>query len=219
MKNKIDKTIAEPENADQYTDDFVNDYELSPAQNQQIEIFQDNATLAVFSEKSQPQILQLLQKDMSNPVKSVGYAAFMTIKSLVFGSMRSGEPLTEVTLIMGGAHLVSELVTLAEAAGLYTLSSDNRLDAFGEAIKLYLEEGFRIYKEQGPDAPGAVDPIEIQKASEYLLNDKQRQAGVQMARESGISLTQPPAGTGAPVAQEQAPQGLLGGQGQVQEGM
>jgi hypothetical protein len=202
---------------DQYTDDFVDEYALSPAQEQQIEIFQDNATIAIFSEKSQPQILQLLQTDMKNPMKSVGYAAFMVLKSLVFGSIRSSEPVTEVTLMFGGAHLVSELITLAEAAGLYQLTDQERLDAFGEAIKLYLEEGFKIFKEQGSEAPGAVDPIEIQKAAEYLLSDEQRQSGMQMARENEISLTQPPKVASPGMAQEQpqtaqtAQQGLLGG--------
>ena len=117
---------------------------------------------------------------------------------------------TEITLCIGEAHLVSELVTLADAAGLYSLNEDERKRAYGQAIQMFFEDGFRIYKEQGPDAPGAVNPVEAQKMAEGLLTPEQRQLGMQMAKENGISQTQPPTGLFADYGG--------GGQGQQMQG-
>ena len=46
--------VQAPAEADQYADEFVQEeYEMGPAQEAQYDAYTDNATLAVFSEKSQ----------------------------------------------------------------------------------------------------------------------------------------------------------------------
>jgi len=80
---------------------------------------------------------------------------------------------------------------------------------------MFFKDGFRIYKEQGPNAPGAINPVEAQKMAEGMLTPEQRQLGMQMARENGISQTQPPTGLFADYGG--GGQGM--GQGQPQGGM
>lgn len=217
--------VQAPAEADQYADEFVQDeYEMGPAQEAQYEAYTDNATLAVFSEKSQAQVLQLLQSGQSG-VEGVAEAAFRINKQMVATMEQSGEKPTEITLCMGGAHLVSELIALAGAAGLYELSEEERKQAFGMAIQKFFADGFEIYSKQGPDAPGAIDPVKTQKTFDALLTPEQRQYGMQMAKEQGISLTEPPTGLfanyqdsgGMPPQQQQqqAPQGMLA---QAQQG-
>lgn len=217
--------VQAPAEADQYADEFVQDeYEMGPAQEAQYEAYTDNATLAVFSEKSQAQVLQLLQSGQSG-VEGVAEAAFRINKQMVATMEQSGEKPTEITLCMGGAHLVSELIALAGAAGLYELSEEERKQAFGMAIQKFFADGFEIYSKQGPDTPGAIDPVKTQKTFDALLTPEQRQYGMQMAKEQGISLTEPPTGLfanyqdsgGMPPQQQQqqAPQGMLA---QAQQG-
>ena len=217
--------VQAPAEADQYADEFVQEeYEMGPAQEAQYDAYTDNATLAVFSEKSQAQVLQLLQSGQSG-VEGVAEAAFRINKQMVATMEQSGEKPTEITLCMGGAHLVSELIALAGAAGLYELSEEERKQAFGMAIQKFFADGFEIYSKQGPDAPGAIDPVKTQKTFEALLTPEQRQYGMQMAKEQGISLTEPPTGLfanyqdsgGMPPQQQQqqAPQGMLA---QAQQG-
>lgn len=217
--------VQAPAEADQYADEFVQDeYEMGPAQEAQYEAYTDNATLAVFSEKSQAQVLQLLQSGQSG-VEGVAEAAFRINKQMVATMEQSGEKPTEITLCMGGAHLVSELIALAGAAGLYELSEEERKQAFGMAIQKFFADGFEIYSKQGPDAPGAIDPVQTQKTFDAMLTPEQRQYGMQMAKEQGISLTEPPTGLfanyqdsgGMPPQQQQqqAPQGMLA---QAQQG-
>ncbi len=217
--------VQAPAEADQYADEFVQEeYEMGPAQEAQYEAYTDNATLAVFSEKSQAQVLQLLQSGQSG-VEGVAEAAFRINKQMVATMEQSGEKPTEITLCLGGAHLVSELIALASAAGLYDLSEEERKQAFGLAIQKFFADGFEIYSKQGPDAPGAIDPVQTQKTFDAMLTPEQRQYGMQMAREQGISLTEPPTGLfanyqdsgGMPPQQQQqqAPQGMLA---QAQQG-
>lgn len=216
--------VQAPAEADQYADEFVQEeYEMGPAQEAQYDAYTDAATLAVFSEKSQAQALQLLQSG-GNGVEGVAEAAFRINKALVLDMERNGEKPTEVTLCMGGAHLVSELISAASAAGLYELDGEERKQAFGLAIQKFFADGFEIYSKQGPDAPGAIDPVQTQKTFETLLTPEQRELGLQMAREQGISLTEPPTGLfanyqdggGMPPPQQQAPQGMLA---QAQQGV
>ena len=222
---EIGQSVQAPAEADQYADEFVQEeYEMGPAQEAQYEAYTDNATLAVFSEKSQAQVLQLLQSGQSG-VEGVAEAAFHINKQMVATMEQSGENPTEITLCLGGAHLVSELIALASAAGLYELSEEERKQAFGLAIQKFFADGFEIYSKQGPDAPGAIDPVKTQKTFDALLTPEQRQYGMQMAKEQGISLTEPPTGLfanyqdsgGMPPQQQQqqAPQGMLA---QAQQG-
>lgn len=215
--------VQAPAEADQYADEFVQDeYEMGPAQEAQYEAYTDNATLAVFSEKSQAQVLQLLQSGQSG-VEGVAEAAFRINKQMVATMEQSGEKPTEITLCMGGAHLVSELIALAGAAGLYELNEEERKQAFGLSIQKFFEDGFEIYSKQGADAPGAIDPVKTQKTFDSLLSPEQRQYGLQMAKEQGISLTEPPTGlfanyqdSGGMASQGQSQAGPAAQQQQVQ---
>ena len=133
---------------------------LGPAQEAQLEAYTDNATIAVWSEKSQPTVLQLLQSE-ETPAQSIGMAAFQLHKQLEHGLRQTGEKPTEITLCLGAAHLVSEVVALSEVAGLYTTTNEERAEAFRVAVQKYFEEGIAIFTHDGPDAPGAIDPVKL----------------------------------------------------------
>jgi hypothetical protein len=181
--------VAQPDPAQtaDVQDDMVTEdaeVEMGPAQEAQLEAYRDNATLAVFSEKTQPAILQILQSSQGNPTEALGRAAFMIHKRLE-SSMKDGEKMTEITMALGAAHLVSELVVLAEAAGLYSLEPEQRLEAFQQALKMYFEEGLNN---------GTIDPIELQKTMEPLMTPDQRKFGSQAMEQHGVSKTVPPKG-------------------------
>lgn len=194
---------------------------LSPAQEAQLEAYTDNATIAVYSEKTQPTVLQLLQSGKTH-VEGLARATFFIHQQLEAGIERNGENMTEQALFLGAAHLVSELVVLAEAAKLFTLTPDERLEGYRRAVQMYFREGLRIFKAKGPEAPGAVDPVNLQKAVEPLLTEEQRAMGMQWTEQGGLSKTPPPSSTmimdippkedAQPMQQaQQQPQGLLAG--------
>lgn len=174
--------------------------QMTPAEEMQLDNYSDNATLAVYSKKSQPTVLDLLQSG-SSPVDGLSRAAFFIHNQLEGGLRQKGEHMTYLTLFFGAAHLVSELAVLAEAAKIFTLTPQERMDGFKGAIKMYFEAGLKIFKEQGKNAPGAIDPVVLQKEIEPLLNEKQRSMGMQLADKEGLSKTPP-----GPVAMQQTGQ-------------
>jgi len=177
--------------------DQLGEVELGPGQQAQLDAYMDNATLAVFSEKTQPGILQMLQAD-KNKVKAVATTAFNVHTQLESGLQQTGEKMTEITMCLGAAHLVSELVVLAKAAKLYELTPEERLEAFRHSVMKYFETGLKN---------GTIDPVELQKTIEHLMSREQKEYGLQQMEKSGISKTAPPSGYGMKGQQR----GILGG--------
>lgn len=172
--------------------------ELGKPQELQLEAYKDNATLVVFSESSQAAVLQQLQAGKT-PMESIASTANLIHKQLEASLSETGEKMTEITLCLGAAHLVSELIVLADAAKLYTLNNEERLQAYQLAVKKYFEDGLKN---------GTIDIVELQKTMEPLLNEKQRQFGMQEVQRQGLPKTPPPSQMN-PVPQKQ--RGILGG--------
>lgn len=189
----------DPQKAEQIENDFTQPgAELGHGQQAQLDNYTDNATIAVFSEESQPAILQSLQAE-NEPVKSVAGTAYIVHQQLEAGLQKGGEKISEITLALGASHLVSELIVLAEAAKLYQLDEAQKQEAYRQAVERYFESGLK---------DGSIDPVELQKTLEPLMNDEQRTYGLQQMEDSGISKTAPPSGMNA---QPQPQGGILGG--------
>lgn len=156
--------------------------ELSPAQQSQLDAYNDNATTVVFSSDSQPAILQSLQQG-KNQIQAVADTAFIVNKKLEGSLSKTGEKLTEITLCLGCAHLVSELILLAEAAKLYKMDEVQRMECFRQSVMKYFAEGLK---------DGSINPVKLQQTLEPLMNDKQRQFGLNAMQQQGISKTAPP---------------------------
>lgn len=198
MKEEIKKTIPEtsrekPEliNSDQA--------EIGPAQQMQLDAYTDNATLVIYSEESQPAILQSLQSE-KEPIMSVAVTAFIVHKKLESSLAAEGEKMTEITMALGAAHVVSELVVLAEAAGLYTLSPEERLEAYKQAVMKYMEAGLK---------DGSIDPVELQKSIEPLMTREQRDYGMQQMEQHSLSKTAPPSNMFKKPQEQPQSQGIL----------
>jgi len=159
--------------------------QLTPEEVAQLDAYADNATNLIFSEKTQPAILQQLQA-RKNPVENVAYTANHVHKILFDGLTKNGESMTDKTMFLGATHVVSELHLLAEAAGLFTLSNEEKLNAFQYTLLIYFKEGMES---------GKIDPVELQKELEPLMTDEQRQYGMMaMSQMDDISKTAPPSG-------------------------
>lgn len=210
MKPEQQQPIPENEQAaEQVESDLVNQEaiaEMSPEQQQQLDAYTDNATMVVYSEGPQKEILHSLQSG-KDPIDSVAKTAYTVHKQLENSLSAQGEKMTEITLALGAAHLVSELITLADAAGLYDIPPEDRLEVYRQSLMYYFQVGIK---------DGSIDPVELQQTLEPLMNQEQAQAGMQAAGQNGLSKTPPPSQMTRPAKQQQAPQqrqggGILGG--------
>jgi len=193
----------DPQATSQVEGELVNEEaaEIGPAQQMQIDAYSDNATLVVFSEQSQPAILQSLQTG-ENPIDSIAKTANLIHKRLQSSLEKEGEKMTEITMCLGAAHLVAELIVLAEAAKLFTLENKDRLEAYRHTLMQYFAAGLK---------DGSIDPVELQKTIEPLMSDEQRAFGEQQMQQSGIMKTPPPSRGMNSMPQQQQAGGILGG--------
>ena len=206
IKQATKPVQGDPAESEQVEGELVNKdmAEISPEQQMQIDEYSDNATIVVFGEQSQAAVLQLLQVD-KNPVKSVAKAANMINQKLQGGLEGTGEKMSEIALFMGAAHLVSELIVLAEAAKLFSLSPGDRLEAFRQTLMMYFAEGLKN---------GTIDPVKLQQTIEPLMSREQRAFGLKHSQDI---MKTPPVGSQRPAQQVQQPQqapqqgGILGG--------
>lgn len=190
--------------ADQVESELVDkqQVDLGPAQQAQLEAYCDNATLIVYSEDKQNDILHGLQKSGKDNVKSLAETAYGIHKGLEASLAKQGESMTEITLALGAAHLVSELVVLADAAGLYDLEPVERLEAYKHAVMLYFKRGVE---------DGSIDVAKLQETIEPLMTDEQRAAGLAVAEQHGLSKTPPPSQMARPAPkQQQQGTGIIG---------
>lgn len=196
----------DPEQVEQVEDSIINEdnAEISPAQQMQIDAYSDNATMVIFSGESQDAILQSLQTG-KNPMDAVAKTANIINKRLQESLQKEGEQMTEITLCLGAAHMVSELVVLADAAGLFKMTVEQRAEAYRQTLMQYFAAGLK---------DGSIDPVELQKTIEPLMSQEQRQAGQDFADKSGMMKT-PPANSGMFRGNQQQEhpqrQGILGG--------
>lgn len=183
----------------------VGNVHISPAQQAQIDAYDDNSTIIVFSPKTQDAILQSLQSGQ-NPIQSIAITANLIHNRLASSMEQDGkEKMTEITMCLGAAHLVSELIVLGEAAGLFKLSNVEQNEAFRQTVMKYFADGLKN---------GSINPIELQKSIEPLMNKEQRKFGEQNMQD--IMKTPPPVNMPARTVSPQQPsqqqgQGLLGG--------
>ena len=202
------QTIPDDPNATATVEDeIVNEdrVEIGPAQQMQIDAYSDNATIVVFSEQSQPAVLQSLQSG-KNPIDSVAITANLIHRRLQDSLEKNGEKMTEITMCLGAAHLVAELIVLADAAKLFTLENEDRLEAYRHTLMRYFEAGLK---------DGSIDPVELQKTIEPLMTDEQRAYGEEQMVKNGIMKT-PPASSAMFRNRQQADRqprqgGILGG--------
>ncbi len=193
---------TDPQTVAKVEDEFVDQgAELGPGQQAQLDNYTDNATIAVFSEESQPAVLQSLQAT-EDPVKNVASTVLTVHKQLEMGMQKSGEKMSEITMALGASHLTAELIVLADAAGLYKLDEKQKIEAFRRAMMSYFNSGLN---------DGSIDPVELQKTLEPIMTDEQRAYGLNGMEQAGISKTAPPSGMNAQPQQQPPQGGILGG--------
>jgi len=157
---------------------------LSAEEVSQLDAYSDNATKIIYSEKSQAAILQELQT-FDNPVQNIAEAANHIHRLLQESMEKDREQMTDKVMFLGATHVVSELINLAESAGLFSLDDKGRIDALQSTLMVYFKRGIEN---------GTIDPVELQKEIEPLLTDEQRQMGMSNIEQSGVSRTAPPSG-------------------------
>lgn len=82
------------------------------------------------------------------------------------------------TLLLGGMYLVSDLIELGNAGGIFQIEDEEQIRDITQAtFQTYIERGLK---------DGSIDPIELQSKVEPLLNEQQKGLGGQLGGEHQV---------------------------------
>lgn len=150
-KAEQQKTFVDEENPDE-------EYELSEEAQAELDAFTDNASIVIHGEQSRDKILSLLQQ--GDKIEAVANATLLIFKQMEASAQKGGKQFNEITMLYGAAFIVSELVEIGDAAGIFQFSEEEMQAAMQKAMQQYIHEGLRN---------GRIDPIGLQKELEPLM--------------------------------------------------
>lgn len=150
--------------------------QLSKNEQRKAEAFNSVISKMLHNKKTSGNVVQMLS---SAPPEVSLPETTLSIMQHVEGmlSKRGDNPSLNIKL-NGGIFTFNELNDIGNEAGLWQLSQEEAFSQYFEATaKRYIEKGLK---------EGTIDPVELQKEVEPLMNEEQRAEGEFIRKESGI---------------------------------
>ena len=171
---KKNKKAAQPKQGAGVLAQQAQGKELDPKTQQQIDVYSTMLTKFIHGKETQSQVLDMIKA--GDPTKTIPPAA-VAINDQGEQAMK-GKVSTDVVL-GASVPLVSDLIEIGIAAGLFEQPSDEEISyIYQDTLQMYIEKGLK---------DGSIDPIQLQQDVEPLMNDEQRQAGLEMGKIAGVS--------------------------------
>lgn len=150
------------------------EYELSPEQEAQISNYVDNAKILIHKAPGNDRIIHELKR-IKNPQAAVAATAVLVHELLTKQMNDNQKQFNTVTLFYGSSALVTELIELGEAAGIFKMSEEQKYASLQLAIQHYLGKGLK---------EGWIDPVGLQKEVEPLMPESMRKKGWEIYNKS-----------------------------------
>lgn len=143
------------------------------------------------------------------PNQSVPHVALMLNEQFEVQARSQGKVPDLNTLLAAGIYLVTDLVELGNTAGAFKVSEEEIGPIIEDTLQQYIEKGLK---------KGTIDPVELQESVEPLMNEEQKQLGLQAGAASGVppqadqsTAMEAYARQRAPQLSKQRPSALQGG--------
>jgi hypothetical protein len=113
------------------------------------------------------------------PEQSLPFTA-LQVNSLVEGGVKEkqGSDIDTTVKVAGAIYLVADLIEIGNASAGWGITEEQATPLLQETMKQYIHQGIR---------DGSIDPVALQQDTEPLLNEAQRDVGMQLSGELGMS--------------------------------
>ncbi len=151
---------------------------LSPKQKQEIDSYITMMMDFVHNKKTSKSILDMLKS--GQPEQTIPQTA-LRVNSMAEQMVQkeTGSPPSSFAKIGASIYLVSDLIEVGNAAGLFNISDENQIKSiYKDTLQKYIHNGIK---------DGSIDPVELQQAAEPLLSEEQRNAGSEVGIKAGVS--------------------------------
>lgn len=87
----------------------------------------------------------------------------------------------DVNVILGASpYLVSDIIEIGNSAQIFNISPEQAVPIYQETLQKYIQKGLK---------DGSIDPVELQAEVEPLLNEQQKQMGMEAGQAGGAPPT------------------------------
>ena len=161
--------------------------ELDPKLKKKMEGYQSVMMKILHAKETRGDITKMLSN--GPPEQSIPATALQVNKMVEQKVAKgSGQPVEAAVKVAGAVYLVQDLVEIGKAGGMWEQPIGP------EASAMILEETMKQYIHQGLK-DGSIDPVELQKTVEPMMNGMQNEVGGMIAQEAGLP-PEPTAGMG-----------------------
>ena len=150
--------------------------QLSPKETKESEVFTTMLMDVVHNEKTTGSVQKMLAA--GDPTKSIPDTVMgVTDMATQTLTQTGGQPPSAITVIQGSIYLVTDLIELGNASGVFEVSPEQAPELLQSSLQKQVEKGVR---------EGTIDPVELQSMVEPLLNDQEKQAGQDIGQRAGV---------------------------------
>lgn len=152
--------------------------QIDPKAKQEMEAYITGLSKLIHGKDSSRQILEMLKG--GEPQTTIPATA-LAVNEMMEGTLKQkGAPPSLDVVLAGGQFLISDLIEIGNASGIFNLTTE-------EQIGPILQDTMQQYIEKGLEN-GSIDPVELQKLAEPLMNEEQFNYGMQNAGAAGIPM-------------------------------
>lgn len=174
----IPKEGAMPEEDTENTPVAMPKKEVSPEAQREAEMYCAALSHLMHSKETSGNVLEMLKS--GDPQEVVPQAALTINNQMEEATRKKGKPPSLDTLGAAATFIVGDLLEIGNAAGIFQIESKEEVaPILRKTMQSYIEKGIH---------DGTIDPIELQKKVEPMMDDEHRALGLKAASMSGIPL-------------------------------
>lgn len=152
---------------------------VDPATQKQMQSYIMGLSHLVHGKETRTQVMNVLSS--GDPQDTVPQAALMVNDQMQQAVTSKGKPPSFDVLTGAAQFLVGDLIELGNSAGYFKVDTPEQVaPILKSTMQQYIERGLK---------DGSIDPIELQKKVEPMMNEEHRQLGLEAASRSGIPQT------------------------------
>lgn len=157
--------------------------QATPQQDKAIEGYSSALINVVYDKQTSPAILKMLEG--APPEQSIP-TAVLQINKMVEGKAKEAGRKIDLNVLLNSAILLTkELMEVGEAGGIFKIQEEEVQPILQKTMQGYIVEAVK---------EGQIDPVELQATVEPMMNEQQKQMGMQAGAATGVPVK---AGVGA----------------------
>lgn len=160
---------------------------IDPKLEKEAQAYVSGLSNMIHSKGTRNQVYEILKS--GPPESSIPQASLLVNGQMEKAISAKGSKPSLDVLLVAGVYLVHEMVEIGDAGGFFKVNEEQLASITQDTMQQYITKGLE---------DGSIDPVELQKAVEPLMNEEQKTMGLEAGEAMGVP---PKAGQSAAMEQ------------------